>query len=148
MYACILSLMKKLEHCLNFELRKANRVLSQVYDGYLQPCGLKTSQFSVLRAICFLNNKTTNSELQKILVLDQTSLSRALKPLLRDGIIQASTGIDRRQKELSLTLEGLVLFEQASLLWEQAQEYVTAKLGHDGKSVLLTAVQGIVALKS
>ena len=147
-YACILVVMKNFEHCLNFEIRKANRVLSQVYDGYLQGCGLKTSQFSVLRAICFLNNKTTNTELQKILVLDQTSLSRALKPLLRDGIIQATTGVDRRQKELSLTTKGLDVYDQALSLWEQAQDYVSTRLGEKGQHELLKTVQSIVSLKS
>jgi hypothetical protein len=49
-------IMNKLDRCLNLELRKANRVLSQIYDSYMAKCGLKTSQFSILRAVSFLKN--------------------------------------------------------------------------------------------
>ena len=138
--------MSEFEQCLNLELRKANRVLSQLYDSYLQACGLKTSQFSILRAIRFLK-KTTNSELQEVLVLDQTSLSRALKPLMRDGLIEANPGTDRRQKELSLTTKGQALYKEAKAHWNKAQEYVSKTLGDESKERLLAMSQSVVSLK-
>lgn len=146
-YACILGGMKDFEPCLNLELRKANRVLSQIYDGYLHECGLKTSQFSILRAMHYLK-KTTNSQLQEVLILDQTTLSRALKPLMRDGLIEAREGIDRRQKELSLTKQGLALYRRAQALWDQAQSMVSQRLGESGKHDLLAISQLVVDLKS
>ena len=138
--------MNKFEQCLNLELRKANRVLSQLYDSYLQECGLKTSQFSILRAVRFLK-KTTNSELQEVLVLDQTSLSRALKPLIRDELIEANPGTDRRQKELCLTDKGKELYKEAEEHWNMAQEYVSQTLGKESKQLLLSISQSVVALK-
>lgn len=138
--------MSEFEQCLNLELRKANRVLSQLYDSYLQACGLKTSQFSILRAIRFLK-KTTNSELQEVLVLDQTSLSRALKPLMRDGLIEANPGTDRRQKELSLTAKGQALYKEAKAHWNKAQEYVSKTLGDESKERLLAMSQSVVSLE-
>ena len=140
------ALMKQFEHCLNLELRKANRVLSQIYDSFLSPCGLKTSQFSILRAIKYLKN-TTNSELQDALVLDQTSLSRALKPLIRDGYIETRTGADRRQKQLLLTREGMSLYKTAEQLWLEAQTHVSAKLGPETKRSLLSMSEAVVELK-
>lgn len=138
--------MKNFEHCLNLELRKANRVLSQIYDSYLSPIGLKTSQYSILRAIRYLK-QTTNRELQDVLVLDQTSLSRALKPLVRDGYVAVSAGTDRRQKQLQLSDSGRQLFSEAESLWEQAQAYVSARLGQDGKAALLEVSDAVVGLK-
>ena len=138
--------MNDFELCLNLELRKANRVLSQLYDSYLQDLGLKTSQFSILRAVRYLK-KTTNSELQEVLVLDQTSLSRALKPLIRDGLIDANPGADRRQKELSLTAKGKALYREAEEHWNKAQEYVSQVLGEESKQRLLAMSQSVVALK-
>lgn len=138
--------MKQFEHCLNLELRKANRVLSQIYDSYLSPIGLKTSQFSILRAIRFLK-QTTNRDLQDVLVLDQTSLSRALKPLIRDGYVAVSAGTDRRQKQLQLSDSGRQLFRDAEPLWAAAQEYVSSRLGQDGKSALLEVSDAVVGLK-
>jgi MarR family transcriptional regulator for hemolysin len=139
-------MMNKLDRCLNLELRKANRVLSQIYDSYMVKCGLKTSQFSILRAVSFLKN-TTNRQLQDVLVLDQTTLSRGLKPLIRDGYIDVKEGADRRQKELLLTKEGRVLFSDAEALWLEAQNYVELRLGDDTKKKLLSLSKSIVKLK-
>lgn len=144
--ACILIIMIEFEQCLNLELRKANRVLTQLYDGYMQKCGLKTSQFSILRAIRYLKT-TTNSELQEVLVLDQTSLSRALKPLIRDGLVEANPGQDKRQKELSLTTKGIDLFREAKAHWKEAQQYVSDKLGDTSKENLLAISHSVVSLK-
>ncbi len=138
--------MKEFEHCLNLELRKANRVLSQIYDSYLSPIGLKTSQFSILRAIRFLK-QTTNRDLQDVLVLDQTSLSRALKPLIRDGYVAVSAGIDRRQKQLQLSDSGKQLFRKAEPLWGAAQAHVSSRLGGEGKIALLQVSEAVVGLK-
>lgn len=138
--------MNKLNRCLNLELRKANRVLSQIYDSYMAKCGLKTSQFSILRAINYLKI-TTNSQLQDVLVLDQTSLSRGLKPLIRDGFIEVKEGVDRRQKQLMLSKEGKALFTEAEAQWEQAQTYVESSLGEDTKKQLLSLSKSIVGLK-
>jgi DNA-binding MarR family transcriptional regulator len=133
--------------CLNLELRKANRVMSQIYDGYLAQCGLKTSQYSILRAVYMLR-ATTNRELQDVLVLDQTTLSRGLKPLIRDGFICTECGIDRRQKQLKLTSEGRALYKKAEALWQEAQQFVSNKLGDNLKSQLLALSSAVVELKS
>ena len=125
--------MDNFEHCLNLELRKANRVLTQIYDSYLSPVGLKTSQFSILRAVRYLK-QTTNKELQEVLVLDQTSLSRALKPLIRDGYVDVQAGSDRRQKQLQLSATGKALFKEAEACWAQAQKHVSSRLGKDAKA--------------
>ena len=138
--------MNKIERCLNLELRKANRVLSQIYDSYLAPCGLKTSQFSILRAISYLQT-TTNRQLQDVLVIDQTTLSRGLKPLIRDGYITVREGLDRRQKELLLSKAGKTLFEEAASHWEAAQRRVEASLGEETKAQLLALSKAIVKLK-
>lgn len=142
-----MSIMNKIERCLNLELRKANRVLSQIYDSYLAKCGLKTSQFSILRAISFMK-KTTNRELQDILVIDQTTLSRGLKPLIRDGFIDVREGVDRRQKELVLSEAGKALFSEAASHWEEAQRSVEAALGDETKEQLLKLSKAIVKLKA
>jgi DNA-binding MarR family transcriptional regulator len=141
-----MAIMNKLDRCLNLELRKANRVLSQIYDSYMAKCGLKTSQFSILRAVSFLKN-TTNRQLQDVLVLDQTTLSRGLKPLIRDGYITVKAGADRRQKELLLTKEGKAMFSEAEAHWLDAQNYVESCLGDDTKKQLFSLSKSIVKLK-
>jgi DNA-binding MarR family transcriptional regulator len=128
------------------ELRKVNRVLSRIYDSYMAKCGFKTSQFSILRAVNFLKN-TTNRQLQDVLVLNQTTLSRGLKALIRDGYTAVKEGADRRQKDLLLMKEGTALFGEAEALWLDAQSYVELCLGDDTKKQLFSLSKSIVKLK-
>lgn len=121
-------------------------MLTQLYDGHLNRCGLKTSQFSVLRAIHYLR-KTTNSELQEVLVLDQTSLSRAIKPLLRDGFVHVQLGVDKRQKVLFLSPSGLALYQEAKALWKVAQNEAKERLGAEVREKLLEVCEAVVALR-
>ncbi|MFT7372091.1 MAG: MarR family transcriptional regulator for hemolysin [Oleiphilaceae bacterium] len=132
--------------CLSLNLRKANRVMSQIYDHYLAEHGIKSTQFAILRAATFLG-QTNNKQLQEVLILDQTTLSRNLKPLLRDGFISAQEGDDRRIKVLSLTKDGQALFERAKIQWQQAQTEVKKKLGEKNTALLHSLSNSIVSLK-
>jgi len=137
---------KDLEPCLYLSLRKANRVMSQIYDHYMADCGIKGSQFSILRAT-YLLKTTTNKALQEILVLDQTTLSRNLKPLIRDNLIVSRFGQDRRFKELALSKEGLDLYKKAAQRWQAAQREIKEKLGADNTALIHSLSDIVVSLK-
>ena len=123
--------------CLNLSLRKATRVLNKIYDQYLEPCGLKTGQFSILRVL-HKTGESTNKKLQSILILDQTTLTRNLKPLIRDGYILISPGADRRQKNMRLSKLGESTYQQAHELWLQAQQQVYGQIGErQSKQILM-----------
>ena len=139
--------MKPFEPCLNLQLRKANRVMSQIYDAYLAPVGIKTSQFSILRAIDYFH-MTTNRQLQEALILDQTSLTRALKPLIRDGYIVVSIDAeDRRQKQLVLSTKGNALLAAALDEWNKAQAHVSERLCDLNTQAILDISEAVVRLK-
>jgi len=132
--------------CINLSYRKASRVISQIYDRELAEVDLKCGQFSILRAVREMR-QTTNAELQEILVLDQTTLSRGLKPLVRDGYIKIEPGLDRREKLLSLTAQGRLLYSQADKKWKRAQDAVIRKLGRKTSERVITMNQALVALR-
>ena len=131
---------------MNLSYRKASRVISQIYDRELSACDIKCTQFSILRAIHILK-RTTNAELQDQLALDQTTLTRGLKPLVRDGLIQVTTGSDRRQKFLSLTPAGRDLHKRASKHWTVAQQQVRERLGEDTTQQIIELNAALVALR-
>jgi len=119
------------DFCFNLAMRKSSRLITQFYEERLKRVGLKVGQFSILRAVSF-QKETTNKELQNILVLDQTTLTRNLKPLFRDGYLQALPDpTDGRLKTISLTHSGRDLYEQALPIWQQAQQDILNKLGED-----------------
>ncbi len=136
----------KSEACINLSFRKATRVISKIYDRELADCGIKCTQFSILAAT-YARKQTTNAELQDRLVLDQTTLTRSLKPLIRDGLIQAEPGLDRRQKILSLTTKGNDLYRQAEKRWRRAQEFMRKRLGPDMTEQMIEMNTALVALR-
>ena len=132
--------------CINLSYRKATRVISQIYDRELAEVGLKCGQFSILRAVREMR-QTTNAELQALLVLEQTTLTRGLKPLIRDGYIKIEPGLDRREKLLSLTAQGKRLYGKADKKWQQAQDAVISKLGRKTSEQMMAMNQALVALR-
>ena len=132
--------------CMNLSYRKASRVITQFYDRELAEVGLKCGQFSILRAVREMR-QTTNAELQELLVLEQTTLSRGLKPLIRDGYIKIEPGLDRREKLLSLTAEGRQLYSRAGRKWQQAQDAVIRKLGRKTSKQMMKMNEALVALR-
>lgn len=116
-------------HCFQLAIRKSSRLITQFYQERLSRVGLKVGQFSILRAVNF-RKQTSNKELQTILELDQTTLTRNLKPLIRDGYLTLSTNFeDGRQKIISLSPDGLTLYEEAIPIWKAAQDELQQKIG-------------------
>jgi DNA-binding MarR family transcriptional regulator len=132
--------------CVNLSYRKASRVISQIYDRELAEVGLKCTQFSILRAVREMQ-QTTNAQLQELLVLEQTTLTRGLKPLIRDGFIKMQPGMDKREKLLSLTREGRQLYRKADRKWQQAQDTVIGKLGCKIVKQMLEMNKALIALR-
>jgi DNA-binding MarR family transcriptional regulator len=130
--------------CFNLAMRKSNRLVNQFYEARLSELNLKSGQFSILRAVNFMQ-PTTNKELQGVLVIDQTTLTRNLKPLLRDGYLKLSADPnDARVKLISHTAQGKVLYESAIPIWKKAQEDIVEKLGEAEAKNILTLSQSLV----
>ena len=105
-------------HCST--LRKAARHLTQLYDHALAPAGLRASQVSVL-ATLRRSGPLAIGELAALLVMDRTTMGRALRPLAREGLLAIGPGRDRRTRSLSLTEAGEARLAAARPLWLRAQ---------------------------
>ncbi len=136
------------EPCYNLALRKSNRLITQFYEERLAPFGLKSGQFSILRAV-HLCKTTTNKMLQQLLVIDQTTLSRNLKPLVRDELVVFTTDTnDQRIKNIALSDKGESLYHKALPQWEQAQKDLNKQLGKESTNAILLLSQNVVAALS
>src|SRR6266704_2168435 len=95
-----------IHECNCLAVRQAARRITQFYDQYLAPAGLRTTQFAILAKLKRLGPMTINA-LANELVMDRTTLGRTMLPLERDGLIRIEDGkLDRRSKELHLTRAG------------------------------------------
>jgi DNA-binding MarR family transcriptional regulator len=133
------------EVCNCLAVRQAARHVTQFYDQFLAPAGLRTTQFSILAKLKRGGPMAINA-LASELVMDRTTLGRNILPLERDGLIAAATGsADRRSKELRLTEAGADRLRVAAKGWARAQSQFDAAFGAERAAelrVLLRAVTG------
>ena len=102
-------------------LRQAARHVTQIYDSHLTQEGLRTTQYSILAKLNRLGPLSIN-ELAKSMVMDRTTLGRAIRPLERDKLLAIATGDDARVRKLKLTPAGEVRLKAASAKWRDAQK--------------------------
>ncbi len=105
-----------------------SRAVTQLYDDVLRPSGLRVTQFSVLATIARLGEANLR-QLEQALAIDQTTLTRSLHLLERDGMAERVPHPDGRIKAMRLTARGRRALDVARPLWAQAQGKVLRKLG-------------------
>lgn len=135
--------------CTAFNLRKAVRVATQVFDEALRPVDLRCTQFVTLLAIRLLG-ATNMGTLAETVVTDPTTLSRGVEPLRRRGLVTRAVGVDQRRRMITLTPAGHQILNDAYPLWQQAQSEVACLLGqrrldalHEGLNALVERVQSM-----
>jgi len=123
--------------CLCAATRRAGRVLTRRYDAHLKPSGLKVTQYSMMANIA-RNPGLTVSALAKLLVMDQTTVSRNLGVLEKAGYVCTKQETDdQRIRQVHLSDLGRTRLEQARPLWNQAQMEMEEALGREGLANLL-----------
>ena len=136
---------KTSEECNCFAMRAAARHLSQSYDRFLAPSGLRTTQFSILARLKRRGPLTINA-LAEDMVMDRTTLGRNILPLERDGLISIEpTASDRRAKELRLTKAGEKRLQAALKGWSQAQARFETVFGAERAGDLRKLLRAVAA---
>jgi DNA-binding MarR family transcriptional regulator len=117
-----------LSPCVCSTLRMVSRAVTQLYDDILRPSGLRVTQFSILATIA-RRGQANLKHLERALAIDQTTLTRSVKLLERDRMIERAPTPDGRVKAMRLTGKGKRLLDVARPLWAQAQDRVLRELG-------------------
>ncbi|KXU85158.1 MarR family transcriptional regulator [Paraburkholderia monticola] len=117
------------DECNCFALRQAARHVTQIYERHLGSVGLTAAQFTILAKLARAPNLPM-AELAEAMVMERTTLVRAMKPLQRDGLVLAEAADhDNRTLLFSLTEKGETTFDQASVAWRAAQEEFEKQFG-------------------
>ncbi len=129
--------------CACGNLRRATRALSRLYEAALAPFDLTATQFSILVA---LRSRGTVplSRLAEGLVLDRTSLYRAMRPLERRGFVRTRPGRTGRERTAAITEKGHGVLAQALPAWRAVQERFVDALGPATWPILRSAVESVV----
>jgi DNA-binding MarR family transcriptional regulator len=120
------------DHCLCLHTQRAARALARLFDEAFRPLGLTHGQFSLLMAL----NQPEPPPMGRVaafLAMDRTTLTAALKPLERRGLVEVTPGrLDRRSRIMTLTPEGRALLARAVLVWTEQHQRVEARFSGAG----------------
>lgn len=114
--------------CLCLHVQRAARALARLFDDALRPVGLTNGQFSLLMS---LNRPEPPpmGPVASLLAMDQTTLTAALKPLQRKGLVDiVPNPRDRRGRLLRLTDDGRAVLQRALPIWESTHAALETKL--------------------
>jgi len=116
--------------CTLNQLRKATRAVAKINDAALAPLNLKSTQFSLLVTLQKCGDIPL-SELANVLVMERTTLTRNIKPLMAKGLITSKTERDKRLRIICITQPGKQLLLEAEPLWRVAQLSLVKQLGSE-----------------
>jgi len=129
--------------CLCLHLQRAARAVARRFDAALRPLGLTNGQLSLLLS---LNRPVAESigEIAALLAMDRTTLTAALKPLERPGLVTVSVDdADKRSRRLTLTPAGRALLIAALPVWENEHAAINALLAETDPDRLRTDLRAL-----
>ncbi len=114
--------------CLCLHVQRAARALARCFDDALRPAALTNGQFSLMMA---LSGPVPPSmgRVAALLAMDRTTLTAALKPLERRGLVSVTVDPeDRRGRRMTLTPAGRRLLADALPIWRRTHRAIERQL--------------------
>jgi DNA-binding MarR family transcriptional regulator len=114
--------------CLCLHVQRAARALARRFDDALRPIGLTNGQFSLMISLNRPEPPGMTS-VASLLGMDRTTLTAALKPLQRRGLLKITADPkDRRGRVMTLTAKGRNLLVRAVPIWRNTHAAIEALL--------------------
>ena len=108
------------DSCLCLHVQRAARALARHFDDVFRPLDLTNGQFSLLTSLNRPEPPSIGS-VAALLAMDRTTLTAALKPLERRGLVKVAIDKDdKRSRRLTLTAAGSALLRKAFPSWKRA----------------------------
>ena len=116
------------DRCLCLHVQRAARALARRFDDVFRPFDVTSGQFSLLMSLNRPEPPTLGN-VATVLAMDRTTLTAALKPLERRGLVKVAVDKDdRRSRRLTLTGAGRALLAQTLPLWIATHDAIDAEL--------------------
>jgi DNA-binding MarR family transcriptional regulator len=121
--------------CLCLHVQRAARTLARHFDDALRPLGMTSGQFSLLMS---LNRPAPPAmkDVADLLAMDRTTLTAALKPLVKKKLVTIAVDKDdRRARRLTLTKAGEALLSAAVPIWKREHAKLEKGLPRSGDAL-------------
>ncbi len=133
-------------HC--SALRRAARIITELYDRDLASAGLTLPQFSLLRRL-ERAGPSSLTRLAEVVHLERTTLGRNLRPLEDAGLIESrASEADARVRVIALSELGEATLARAMPMWRRAQQRLEGGLGADRVALLRGLLADLDTLRS
>src|SRR5262245_10997018 len=130
--------------CACFNLRRASRAVTRLYDEILGRGGLRSTQFVALVALR-IEGEPSLPRLARALRLDRSTLTRNLAPLVKGGLVTVSSPSPSHTATARLTPKGDEAIARCVPFWKEAQERFEAKVGPERWRALLGGLAAVSA---
>lgn len=131
------------DSCLCLHVQRAARALARRFDEVFRPLDLTHGQFSLLMSLNRPEPPTISS-VAALLVMDRTTLTAALKPLERRGLVKVLIDKeDKRSRRLTITAAGRGLLTKAFPLWTRAHAEIDGLIPRGGPDELRAALRAL-----
>jgi len=131
--------------CVCANLRKADRLITQTYDSFLRPSGLRSTQFGILMMVKGFG-RVTVTKLADWAIMDRTTVTRNLRLLEDRELVSIESGEDQRERVVTLTDKGMKALVSALPCWEEAQQHVVEVFGRERSGRLVKELSTMVSV--
>jgi DNA-binding MarR family transcriptional regulator len=120
-----------LGNCAGIKLHQAERLTTRFLEARMLEAGLSYAQFTLMLQVAAAADDTI-AGLSKRTGLDQSTLSRNLKGLARDGLVEITmVEADLRRRAVWLTETGARRLERAIACWSRAHDVLMGVVDAD-----------------
>ncbi len=130
-------IVKEDEVCVCFNVRRAARVITQLYDEVMRPTGYRGTQITLLGVVSRFQPVTVKN-LADMIDSEPTTLLRNLRLLEDHRLVHFEQDEnDGRAQVVTLTDKGKKLLQQAYPLWKRTQDKIAGQVGRERLNQIL-----------
>lgn len=117
-------------YCASFNFRRTARAVTRLFDLAFQGSGIRSTQFTILVGVA-KTQPTSIGSLADLLIIDPTTLTRSLRLLAKEGLLDISERSAMRQRFVTLTPEGERALARSLPAWRAAQNRWVQAVGSE-----------------
>ena len=126
--------------CVGARMRRTSRALTSLYNDAFREAGIRSTQWPILAALRVAGSLSLG-ELSEAIGTDPSTISRNIRPLVRDGLIDLADDEDGRRRHARLTPQGVATYNRAYHSWKEVQDEVLRILGDDWEAMRAKLVE-------
>ena len=148
-----INLLDLIDSCLCTSIRMSSRVITRLYDSYLEPANINIKQLAILLTTGGMNaddqkdeagNGVSINDIAQRLRIENSTLSRNLRKLEERGLVNIQySATNRKEKKVQLTEDAISLIFDAYKYWNEIQTIVKSTIGEETFAAQLAAMKSL-----